>query len=153
MGDKISVRVYDQESLTTQATIRNDGRLALPLSGEVVAAGKHPSALAREVEVRLKQFIVSPRVTVNVEDSQAVSVSVLGEVGTKGTLQLAQPATLVQALAQAGGPTEFADKDSIFVIREQPSFQRIRFTYSAVLKNQRNAANFPLRRGDVIVVE
>jgi polysaccharide export outer membrane protein len=101
----------------------------------------------------LKQFIVSPHVTVNVEESQPVQVTVLGEVGTKGALMLAPPATLVQALAQAGGPNAFADKDRIFVVRQAPTYQRIRFTYAAVLNNQANAAHFPLRWGDVIVVE
>jgi polysaccharide export outer membrane protein len=123
------------------------------LVGEVRAAGQTPYGLAREIEQRLKVFIVSPRVTVNVETSQPISVSTLGEISTKGTLSLEPPARLVQALSQAGGLAEYADHDRIFVLRQFPKFQRIRFTYDAILNNTGGAASFPLRTGDVIVVE
>lgn len=152
-GDTISVRVYDQENLSAQGKIRNDGRMALPFVGEVVAAGKTPVALGQEIETRLKVFIVSPRVTVNVDESLPVVVSVLGEVGTKGNLSLEQPATLLQALAQAGGPSEFANTEAIFLVRQKPVFRRIRFTYDALLTNKGGAAAFPVRAGDVIVVQ
>jgi polysaccharide export outer membrane protein len=153
VGDGIVVQVYEQEPLTTHAKIRTDGRIALPFAGEVVAVGKHPVELAREIEVRLRQFIVSPRVTVNVETSQPVVVSVLGEVGKVGSLTLEPSAGVLQALAQAGGPTDYADKSGIYVLRRAPEFRRIRFTYDALVQNQDGAATFPLRTGDVVVVE
>jgi polysaccharide export outer membrane protein len=152
-GDTITIRVYDQDPLSTHAKIRSDGRLAMPFIGEVVVVGKTPVALAREIEERLKVFIVSPRVIVNVDDTLPIVVSVLGEVGTRGNLSLPQPATLLQALAQAGGPSDFADKDEIFLVRQKPIFRRIRFTYDALLTNQGGAATFPVRAGDVIVVQ
>jgi len=152
-GDSISIRVYNQENLGGSGKIRSDGRLALPLVGEVTAAGKHPQELAREIEARLKQFIVTPQVTVNLEESRPITVSVLGEVGTRGALSLPPSATLVQALAQAGGPTEYANRDAIFVLRQVPTFRRIRFSYDALIKNEQGAAKFVLRSGDVIVVE
>ncbi len=125
----------------------------MPLAGELLAAGKHPSALAKEVEVRLKEFIVSPRATVNIETSQPVSVTAVGEIAHIGTLTLEPPARLIEALAQAGGPSEFADRSRIFVLRRFPKFQRIRFSYDAIVHNEGGAASFPLRTGDVIVVE
>ncbi|MEO7035135.1 MAG: polysaccharide biosynthesis/export family protein [Polyangiaceae bacterium] len=153
VGDTINIRVYEQEGLTASGKIRRDGRIALPLAGEVLAAGKHPSQLAREIEGTLKQFIVTPRVTVNIEASQPVSVTSIGEIAHVGALTLEPPARLVEALAQAGGPGPYADKSRIFVLRPFPTFQRIRFTYDAILRNEGGAANFPLRTGDVIVVE
>jgi polysaccharide biosynthesis/export protein len=153
VGDTVSIRVYQQEDMATSGKIRRDGRIALPLVGEVMVAGKHPSALARELEGKLKQFIVSPRVTVNVEASQPVVVSTIGEVSNVGTITLEASAGLIQALAQAGGPTEYADKSRLFVLRQFPTFQRIRFTYDAVLNNEDGAATFPLRTGDVIVFD
>jgi polysaccharide export outer membrane protein len=153
VGDGIRVQVYENEPLTTTAKIRTDGRIALPFVGEIVAAGKHPSALAREIEARLKEFIVSPRVTVNVEEAQPVVVSVLGEVAHVGSLTLQPSSGLLEALAQAGGPSEYADKSSIFVLRRSPEFRRIRFTYDALVQNDDGAATFPLLTGDVIVVE
>ena len=153
VGDTVSIRAYEQEGVSGTIKIRRDGRIALPLAGEVMAAGKHPSQLAREIEGRLKEFIVTPRVTVNVEASQPVTVTAVGEIGHIGSLTLDSPGQLIQALAQAGGPGDYADKSRIFVMRQFPAFQRIRFTYDAILHNEGGAATFPLRTGDVIVVE
>ena len=153
VADTISIRAYEQEGLSGSYKVRRDGRIALPLAGELVVAGKHPSQLGKEIEVLLKQFIVSPRVTVNVETSQPVTVTAIGEIAHIGTLTLEPPARLIEAIAQAGGPGEFADKSRIFVLRRFPEFQRIRFTYDAIVHNEGGAANFPLRTGDVIVVE
>lgn len=153
VGDTITIKVYEQDGLTASGKIRRDGRIALPLAGEVVALGKHPSQLAKELELSLKQYLVTPRVTVNVDSSQPVTVTALGEVKTVGALTLEPPARLVEALARAGGLSDFADKSRIFVLRQFPQFQRIRFTYDAIVHNDGNAAQFPLHTGDVIVVE
>jgi len=153
VGDTINIRAYEQEAVSTSIKIRRDGRIALPLAGELVAAGKHPSQLAREIETRLKEFIVQPRVIVNVETSQPVTVTAVGEIAHVGSLTLEPPGQLIQALAQAGGPNDYADKTRVFVMRQFPTFQRIRFTYDAVLHNEGGAATFPLRTGDVIVIE
>jgi polysaccharide biosynthesis/export protein len=153
VGDSIDIRVYDQPQLSVQGRIRQDGRLSVPLVGEIVAAGKAPAALALELETRIKQFIVSPRVSVNVTESTPITISVLGEVGSRGSLTLTPPATLIQALAQSGGLTEFADDEAIYVLRKTPTFRRIRFKYEALTRNEGGAAAFPLRSGDVIVVE
>lgn len=153
VGDSVSVRVYEQAELSATLKIRSDGRVAMPLVGDLVIAGKHPSELARELELKLKQFIVAPRVTVNVEQSQPITISTIGEIKTVGSLTVDRPARLIQVLAQAGGLTEFADESKIFVLRHFPKFERIRFTYEAIINNQDGAGTFPLRTGDVIVVE
>jgi polysaccharide biosynthesis/export protein len=152
-GDAIGIHVYEQENLTGAAKVRSDGRVSVALIGEVVAAGKHPSALARELEGRLREFVVSPRVTVSVEASQPVAITTLGEVAHPGALTLDPPADLLQALALSGGPTEFADRSRIFVVRRYPEFRRIRFTYDAIMQNEGGAAQFPLRAGDAIAIE
>jgi polysaccharide export outer membrane protein len=153
VGDTISIRVYEQEGVSSTVKIRRDGKFALPLAGEILAAGKHPTELAKELEAHLKEFIVSPRVTVNVESSQPVTVTAVGEISRIGSLTLEPPARLIEALSQAGGPTEFADRSRIFVLRRFPKFQRIRFSYDSILHNEQDAASFPLRTGDVIVIE
>ncbi len=152
-GDSISIRVYEQESLSGLFKIRRDGRIALPLAGELMVAGKRPSEFAREIEVRLKEFVVTPRVTVNVDVAQPISITLLGEISKVGSVTLEPPARLIEALAASGGPTDFADKSRIFVLRQFPKFQRLRFTYDAILHNEGGAASFPLRTGDVVVVE
>lgn len=153
VGDTVSIRVYEQDALSGDVKVRRDGKTAMPLVGEIVVAGKRPLELSSEVEAKLKQFIVSPRVTVNVQTSQPVSITTLGEVGRVGALTLDPPARLVEAMAQCGGPGEFADKSKIFVLRQFPTYKRIRFTWDAILRNEGGAASFPLRTGDVIVVE
>jgi len=153
IGDEIDVAVYGQEALGTKAKIRPDGRFALPLIGEVVAVGKHPPELAREIEARLAQYVQAPHVIVNVAESHPITISVLGQVGHVGALTLEPSAGLLQALALAGGTNEFADKSMIFVIRRTPEFRRIRFTFESLVENQDGAAMFPLRSGDVILVE
>jgi len=153
VGDTIDIRVYEQAGLSGKEKVRRDGRIALPLAGEMEVAGKHPLDLAREIEAKLKEFVVSPHVTVNVELSQPVTVTAIGEIAHIGTLTMDPPARLIEALALAGGPSEFADKSRIFVLRQFPTFQRIRFSYDAIVHNEGGAAGFPLRTGDVIVVE
>jgi polysaccharide export outer membrane protein len=153
VADTVSIVVYQQVDLSWSGKIRRDGRIALPLVGEIMVAGKHPSALARELEGKLKQFVVTPHVTVNVDASQPVVVSTLGEVANVSTLTLEPPANLVQAVSQAGQLTDYADKSRIFVLRQFPKFQRIRFTYESIVRNEDGAASFPLRTGDVLVFE
>ncbi len=153
VGDTVNIRVYEQEGVSGLFKIRRDGRIALPLAGELIVAGKRPSELSKEVEARLKEFIVTPRVTVNVELSQPVTVAAIGEVGKTGTITLDPPARLIDALAQVGGPGAYADKSRIFVLRQFPKFERIRFRYEGILHNEGGAAEFPLRTGDVLVAE
>jgi polysaccharide biosynthesis/export protein len=153
VGDVVDIRVYEQEGVSASLKVRSDGRIALPLVGDLTIAGMHPSELAKMLEEKLKQFIIAPRVTVNVTDSKPISITALGEVANKGTITLEKPARLVQALAQAGGLSDFADESKIFVLRQFPKFQRIRFTYEAIMNNVDGAATFPLRTGDLIVVE
>lgn len=153
VGDSVNIRVYEQDGLSGELKIRNDGKLGLPLAGEIVAAGKRPFDLSREIEQRLKEFIVSPRVVVNVTSAHPISVTVVGEVGTVGILTMDPPARLVDALAKSGGLNDFADSTKIFVLRQFPSFRRIRFKWEDILRNEGGAAAFPLRGGDVIVVE
>jgi polysaccharide export outer membrane protein len=153
VGDVLGVTVYEQAGIGGNLKVRSDGRVSVALIGEVVAAGKHPSAFARELETLLKRFIISPRVTVSVEQAQPISITVVGEVKNGGTIGLDHPPLMLQAIAKAGGLTEFADDERIFVIRQTPVFRRIRFTYEAVVHNHNGAAGFLLRNGDVVVVE
>jgi polysaccharide biosynthesis/export protein len=153
VGDAISIKVYEQDGLSGDVKIRSDGKIALPLAGELVAAGKRPLELSREIETRLKEFIVTPRVTVNVNEAHPITVTVVGEVGSIGTLTMDPPARIVDALAKSGGLGEYADSSKIFVLRQFPTFKRIRFKWDELVRNEGGSATFPLRTGDVIVVD
>lgn len=151
-GDMLNVRVYNQDPLSTRARVRPDGKLSMPLIGDVEARGKRPAELAKLLEVRLKEFIVAPAVTVIVEESQAMVISVVGEVSRPGNVPLENGAGVLQALAAAGGPNEFADRDRIFVFRKNPQL-RVRFTYESLTRGEGRGPAFALQQGDVVVVE
>jgi polysaccharide export outer membrane protein len=153
VGDTVSIRVLGHEEMTLRQRVRADGRLALLLIGDVEAAGKRPSALKAELEGRLKDYIVSPSVAVNIDETQPLTILMLGEVSKPGVIPLEQDPRLARALALAGGLTEFASRSGIFVVRGQPKPTRIRFTYEAIYRNVGGAGDFPLERGDLIEVE
>jgi len=88
-----------------------------------------------------------------VEEFQPITVSVLGEVTKAGSYPLDPRATVAQVLASAGGLTEFASRDSIYVVRAGPPPVRVRFTYEEVSRGAPASAGFVLHDGDLVVVE
>jgi len=155
-GDVLNVVVWNQQQLTTKARVREDGRISMMFLNDVDAAGYKLPILAQQLQTRLKDYINNPVVTVSLEETRPIQVSVLGEVTRTGMLLLDPSAGLLQALSQAGGFTEYAHKDAIFVLRKEgttPEPVRIRFTYQALIHTEGRAAAFRLRGGDVVVVE
>lgn len=152
-GDVVNIRVLGHEELTLKERVRADGRVAMLLIGEVEAKGKRPSALKSELEGRLKDYIVSPNVVVNVDEVEPMTVLILGEVAKPGAYALGEDRRLAHALALGGGLTDYASRGGIFVVRGTPKPMRIRFTYEAVVRDVGGAGDFPLHRGDVVEVE
>ena len=144
--------VFEPDKMSGKMRVRSDGRISIPLLNEVEAAGKTPAALTTEIETALKKTIINPQVTITVEETSPVSISILGEVAKPGPLELPRGSGLAQALAAAGGLTNFADRNKIFVNRTTPP-ARIHFTYDQLTRAVGRAATFQLRTGDVIVVE
>jgi polysaccharide biosynthesis/export protein len=156
VGDSISVRVWGQESISTKGRIRPDGKISVPFLDDVEAAGSTPTALAKRIQAKLKDFIVNPIVTVSLDEPRPLTVAVLGEVARPGNFTLDQNSGVLQAIAVAGGMTPFASKDSIMVIRQRPEGGnpiRIRFTYESLTQAKGRAAAFRLQGGDVVVVD
>jgi polysaccharide export outer membrane protein len=151
-GDVVSIRVFNQENMSTRARVRTDGKLAVPFLGDVEVRGKPPAQLAKELEGRFKDYVNSPTVTVTIEEFQPTSISVVGEVLHAGVFTIDPSAGVLQALAIAGGINEYASRDAIYVIRRSP-MRRIRFTYESLIHNEGRSATFRLRTGDVVVVE
>jgi len=153
VGDSLSVQVYDQPQMSGKVRVRTDGRITLPFVNDVQAEGKTPLKLAAELEAGLKTVVLTPRVTVVVDESRPLTISVLGEVAKPGTQTYERGSGVAQVLAAAGGLTNFAHKDRIFVQRASPSPVRIHFTYQELTRNVGPAALFRLKPGDVIIVE
>jgi polysaccharide biosynthesis/export protein len=150
VGDMLSIRVLGHEEMVVHQRVRADGRVALLLIGDVEAKGKRPSALKAELEGRLKDYLVSPSVVVNVDEAAPMTVTLLGEVQKPGVYPLDEDPRLAHALAMAGGLTDYASRSGIYVVR---AAERIRFTYEAISRNVGGAGEFPLRRGDLVEVE
>lgn len=153
IGDVVDVRVFGQPDVSSKGVVRADGTLMLPLLGSVNLVGQRPEDAAQQLEERLTKFVIKPEVTVVIESSK-LNIAVLGEVKVAGVVELDAPANVLEALAKAGGMTDFADEDSIFVLRKMgPQTVRVRFTYAQLTGAEPAAINFRLRYGDVVVVE
>ncbi len=153
-GDLLNIRVWNQEALTTQARVREDGRISLLFLDDVEAAGHSPAMLSQQIQTRLKDYINHPVVTVALEQARPIKVTMVGEINRIGPLEIETGASLLQALAGAGGFTEYAHKDRVFVMRQEDGAPvRIRFRYDDLIRAEGRAPTFRLRPGDVIVVE
>jgi polysaccharide export outer membrane protein len=155
-GDVLSVRVFDKDNMSApHVRVRNDGKVSLPFLNDVDAAGFTPAALAERLQTQLTAFVNLPVVTVSIEEAQPCLISVVGEVTRPGVYPLDGCGSLLQALASAGGMTQYGHRDRIFVLRSDAVAlpTRIRFTYEMLLHAEAPAAQFRLQRGDVLVVE
>jgi polysaccharide export outer membrane protein len=153
VGDVVNIRVLSHDEMTLHQRVPADGRLALLLIGDVVARGKHPSALKAELEGRLKDYIVSPSVAVNIEEVRPMNLVILGEVARPGAFPMETDFSLAHALAIGGGLTDYASRNSVFVVRTDPKPIRIRFSYQDICRNVDGAGDFQLHRGDIVEVE
>jgi polysaccharide biosynthesis/export protein len=155
-GDVVNVRVFGQDNMSAKSRVRGDGKISMPFLNDVTAAGFTPVVLSAQLQTRLKDFINNPVVTISLEEVRAVNVSVLGEVLRPGIYNLDPTSTgVLQAIASAGGFTNFASRD-LFVLRNAATADkpvRIRFDYDQLLRAQGKGAGFRLKPGDVLVVE
>lgn len=150
-GDKLRVEVYKDPQLSQSLQIRPDGKITLPLAGDLPAAGRTASELRDSIAESLKPYITTPTVTVIVVETVPKMVYVMGEVNAPGPQPLTEQLTILQALATAGGFKDFANTKNI-VIRRQTATgtQDIRYNYKDALKNREKPLY--LQPGDTIIV-
>jgi polysaccharide export outer membrane protein len=151
-GDVIQVRVFNQEQLSARTRVRTDGKITLPLINDVEAAGSTPRGLAVGLERRFKDLVRNPVITVSIEERRPTTVLVVGEVTKPGVYSIDEDPGLLRLLVNAGGLTQDASDDRIFVVREGVE-SRIRFRYDPLLLPNGKAKSFKLEVGDVVVVE
>jgi polysaccharide export outer membrane protein len=150
-GDKLRIEVYKDPQLSQSAQVRPDGKITLPLIGDMEASGLTPMELRDAITTSLKEYITSPTVTVIVVEATAAMAYVMGEVNHPGAVNLQAPLTVIQALAIAGGLKDFANAKNIRILRKGPAgVQAITFNYKDAVKS----AGEPmyLRAGDTVVV-
>jgi polysaccharide export outer membrane protein len=115
--DVIEVSVYQEKELSATVPVRPDGKISIPLIGEMPASGKTATELQKEISLRYAKFIAEPAVTVVVKEVNSPKVSVLGEVKNPGMYKIKDRATVLDAIAMAGGTTDYAKKDKVTLIR------------------------------------
>jgi polysaccharide export outer membrane protein len=115
--DVLEIAVWKDAALTTTAPVRPDGRVSVPMIGDVDAEGRTPRQIAAEIQKRLEPYVKEPVVSVIVREINSRKVSVVGEVVHPGVYLMRGPMNMLQAVAQAGGTTEFAAKSRVVLIR------------------------------------
>jgi len=153
-GDRLEISVWKNDQLSRTVTVRPDGKISLPLVNDIEAAGVTPMQLRDYLAKKLGEYVPMAEVSVIVSDVRSFNVSVIGAVSKPGYFSLRTPTTVLDALAKAGGLTEFASRKSIAVLRiEDGKTRRIPFNYDRVIGSEDKAdANFFLHPGDVVVV-
>jgi len=151
VGDKLKIEVYRDEHMSQALQIRPDGKITLPLLGDVAAAGKTPAALRDVLATSLKEFITNPVVTVIVVEAMPQTISVIGEVNAPGTHPITGQTTVIEALALAGGFKDFANTKNIIIQRTTPTgVKRMPFNYKDAIKSE--GKPMCVEPGDVIIV-
>lgn len=155
VSDVIAVNVWKDTDLSGIVPVRPDGKISLPLIGDIEAAGKTTGELHDLVVTRLKPYVPDPDVTVIVQQVNSQKYFVMGQVAHPGAFDLTAPTTVIEALAAAGGFVDWAQTNKIVIVRHSAGNQtdRIRFNYKDWLKKgSKQGSPIELKNGDVIVV-
>jgi len=151
--DVLQISVFSNDALSRTVPVRPDGMISLPLLNDVKAAGLTPMELRDSLMKKLVEFVPSPEIAVIVTEVKSFMISVIGQVMKPGRFDLRSSATVVDALAMAGGFKEFANRSRVVVIRPEGSAQkRIPFDYDKMAATVNPQENFALRPGDIVMV-
>jgi polysaccharide export outer membrane protein len=149
--DVLAVNVWKEPDISRSVPVRPDGKITLPLIGDVDASGTTPVQLQAKLEKSLAEFISKPSVTVIVQEAKSHKFNVLGEVLKPGTYMMSGPMTVLDAIALAGGFREWAKMKSMYILRAGPNGrQRIPFNYKQVVNGK--APDIQLKIRDTVVV-
>jgi polysaccharide biosynthesis/export protein len=154
-GDTLKVSVFQNDNLTVTLPVRPDGKISTPLVEDMVAVGKTPSQLARDIEKSLAEYIKSPKVSVVVTVALSIysQVKVIGQVKTPESLPFREGMTVLDAVLAVGGLSQFAAGNRAQLIRTENGKQtEIKVKLDSLLNSGDMKQNLPLRPGDVLVV-
>jgi len=151
--DVLGVQFWREPEMSGDVIVRPDGMITLPLLGEVKAEGLKPHVLRDQVKAAAERFLTDANVTIIVRQVNSRRFYVTGQVAHPGAYSLASPRTVLQALAMAGGLTEYAEGDNISVARtEQGKTKIFKFNYKNVSKGKGIEQNIQLQPGDTVMV-
>jgi polysaccharide biosynthesis/export protein len=153
-NDLLSINIWKETEISRALPVRSDGKISLPLVGEVQAAGQTPLQLEEEIANKLRSYITDPVVTVMVQESNSERYNILGQVAKPGSYSLAVTTSVLDAIATAGGFRDFAKKKGIYILRRNSKDEetRIPFNYADVIKGKKTEQNIRLQPNDTVVV-
>ena len=156
--DVLVVTVWRNQDLSKEVIVTPDGKISLPLIGDVVAAGLSAQALSKHVADRLAEYMSTPTVSVQVKEINSYHIFAVGEVGKPGKIVLKSFTSVLQGISYAGGFTTFASRNNVHVLRNVKNGQgetkqvMIPVPYQDIVQGKNLDANIILKAGDVIVV-
>jgi polysaccharide export outer membrane protein len=151
-SDVLSVTVWKEPNLSGTLLVRPDGMISMSLLGDIQASGMTPLQLANQIAAKLKKFIQDPNVSVVLTQVNSKKVFLLGEVQRRGPVDMTPGMTVLQAIASAGGLTDYADAKKIYILRDEAGIHlKIPVRYKEALKGNSDL-NLVLKSGDTIVV-
>jgi polysaccharide export outer membrane protein len=153
-SDVLAINVWKEPDISRSVPVRSDGKISLPLVGELQAGGQTPKHLEQEITQKLTSYISEPEVTVIVQESKSQRINILGQVVKPGAYQLVSSMTVLDAIATAGGFRDFAKQKNIYILRQKPdgTQERLPFNYKDVIKGKNVEQNIKLEARDTVVV-
>ncbi len=152
--DHLAISVWKEPELTKAIPVRSDGKISLPLVGEIQASGRTPLQLELDIANRLRNYITVPEVTVIVEQINSKKYNILGQVGRPGAFPLTRSTTIMDAIALAGGFKDFAKTKGVYILRQNPdgTQSRLNFNYKEFIKGKNLSQNVKIEPQDTIIV-
>lgn len=152
--DKLDINVWKEPDLSKTIPVRSDGKISLPLVGEIQAAGRTPLQLEQTISEKLKTYMTAPEVTVMVEQVNSKKYNIMGEVARPGAYPLTLATTIMDAIASAGGFREFAKRGDVYILRQNPdgTQTKISFNYKQFIKGKHLEQNVRVEPQDTIIV-
>jgi len=147
--DVLAVNIWKEPEISRTVPVRPDGKITLPLVGDVQASGLTPHKLEESLRDGLKAYVANPEVTVIVQEVKSLKFNIVGEINRPGSYPLSQPMTVLDAIAVGGGLRDFAKGSHIYVLRNN---SRLAFNYKQVIKGKQMSDNVKLQPGDTIVI-
>ncbi len=153
-GDALSISVWKEPELSRVLPVRPDGKISLPLIGDITASGLTPTDLQQSIRQQLTKYVANPEVTVIVQTVTSRKFNVMGQVTKPGMFDLTKPTTVLDAIAMVGGLRDFAKEKKIYILRMKPDGTTVRlpFNYKEVIKGKKLEDNVLIQPGDTIVV-
>jgi polysaccharide export outer membrane protein len=151
--DVLSVIFWREKDMSAEVVVRPDGKISLPMLNDIHAAGMTPEALAESIAKVGTKFVRDAGATVIVKEIRSRKIYIIGEVSKPGTFQLGSEMTVLQAIGEAGGFIEGANKGDVKIVRNQGGKeQRFKFNYKEVVEGKNPQQNIKLQPGDTIIV-